>query len=198
MSIGSYIDTGSVIHRIWPSAKLFLLVGISSAIFFVQDWRAMLIFLISAMVLYKIAGIKNTDIIKQMRPVLLLAFIIFIFQLVIRDWQVAILVAGRLIVLLLIASLVTITTPMSAMIETLERALIWLKYVGVNPARVSLAISLALRFIPVIATITGEVREAQKARGLERSIIAVAVPVIVRTLKAADDIADAIECRSFD
>ena len=49
----------------------------------------------------------------------------------------------------------------------------------------------------MLAQITQEVREAQKARGLERSVIAVAMPVAIRTIKMADDISDAIESRGY-
>jgi len=54
-----------------------------------------------------------------------------------------------------------------------------------------------LRFIPVLAQITTEVREAQKARGMEHSIVAVAMPVAIRMLKMADDISDAIDARGY-
>ena len=61
---------------------------------------------------------------------------------------------------------------------------------------VSLALSLTLRFIPVLAQVVQDVQEAQRARGLERNLVALAAPVIVRTLKMADDVADAIDARS--
>jgi biotin transport system permease protein len=41
------------------------------------------------------------------------------------------------------------------------------------------------------------VREAQRVRGLERSILAVAMPVIVRTLKMGNEIGEALDARSF-
>jgi len=105
---------------------------------------------------------------------------------------------ARLAALMLMAALVTLTTRTSEMIDALEKGLFWLRFLRINPAKVSLALSLALRFIPVLAGITAEVREAQKARGLDRSVLAVAIPVIVRTLKMADDIAAALEARAWD
>ena len=62
----------------------------------------------------------------------------------------------------------------------------------------SLAISLTLRFIPVLAQITRDVREAQRVRGLEGNIVALAIPLVVRTLRISDDIADAIEARGYN
>jgi|GEM_PF-839179 len=79
-----------------------------------------------------------------------------------------------------------------------DKAALPLARLGVNPARVSLAVSLTLRFIPVVAQTVQDVREAQRARGIEKNMLALAVPVIVRTLKMADDVADAIDARSWD
>jgi len=112
--------------------------------------------------------------------------------------QSGVLVIARLAALMLMAALVTLTTRTTEMIDALEKGLFWLRYVRINPAKVSLALSLAMRFIPVLAAIVAEVREAQKARGLDRSLIAIAIPVIVRTLKMADDIAAALEARAYD
>lgn len=122
----------------------------------------------------------------------------FYSPIVFTPLDAGVLVVVRLASLLLLASLVTLTTRSSDMIDALEKGLGWLYYLGINPGKVSLALSLALRFIPVLASITEEVREAQKARGLDKSVIAIAVPVIVRMLKMADDISAAIEARSYD
>ena len=64
--------------------------------------------------------------------------------------------------------------------------------------RIALAISLSLRFIPLVRSVLDEVREAQRARGLERNLTALLVPLVVRTLKQADGTAQAIQARSFD
>ena len=96
------------------------------------------------------------------------------------------------------ASLVTLTTKTSDLLASLERAMQPLRPIGVNPEKVSLAISMVLRFIPVISTVASEIRDAQRARGLDQSIVAMVVPLIIRTLKMADDVADAIDARSFD
>jgi len=43
-----------------------------------------------------------------------------------------------------------------------------------------------------------DVRQAQAARGLERSLIASFVPVVILMLKMSEDIANALEARGFD
>ena len=52
--------------------------------------------------------------------------------------------------------------------------------------------------IPVLGQVTTEVREAQSARGQSRNIVAVAIPVVVRTLKMADAVSEALDARGYD
>ena len=94
----------------------------------------------------------------------------------------------RFFTVIAFAALVTSTTRSSAMLDAIEFALRPLRLFGVNTHKISLAFSLAIRFAPMIAAMAEEVREAQRVRGLERSVFAIAVPTVVRTLKLADDI----------
>ena len=103
-----------------------------------------------------------------------------------------------LAVLLLLATLVSLTTRASDMLASLERALRPLRWLGVSPVRLSLLLSLTLRFIPLLATWLHEIREAQRVRGLESHPFAVLVPLLVKTLRTADQLADAIDARCFD
>jgi len=198
MSLSTYHSGNSALHRLPPGIKLLLLIGGSSALFWVTDWRVITYSFVAVLLLYLLARIPFKMMLRQIRPALLLCLLIAAVQYYLNGWQMAVLVALRLLTLLLMASLVTLTTQVSAMIDSITRGLGWLRFLGINPAKVGLAISLVLRFIPVIVTISAEVREAQQARGLERNLLALIIPVIIRTLRNADDIADAIECRSFD
>lgn len=198
MSLGTYVHRSSPVHRLPAGSKVLALVLGGTAIFLVKNLWIILALLVLVVALYRVAQIPTRTMIAQIRPAMWIFIIIFLFQLVTTDVTFASMVVARFILLLLLASLVTLTTPTSKMIDAIERSIVWLRWIGVNPAKVSLALSLALRFIPVVASITSEVREAQKARGLERSIIAVAMPVIIRTLKMADDVSNAIDARGYD
>jgi biotin transport system permease protein len=104
----------------------------------------------------------------------------------------------RFTILVALAVLITLTTRISDMVDALERALRPLRVLGVNPAKISLMISLAIRFVPLLADLVREIQEAQRSRGLERSITAVAVPLIVKTLRMASVLTDAIDARGYD
>jgi biotin transport system permease protein len=190
-----YVDHDSVVHRLPPGGKLVALVVVGTAVFLSGDWRILAGILATVVVLYRCARVPWRVMLRSLRPALLAVVFVVVAGLL-DGWLTAALVALRLATLVLLASVITLTTRTSAMLESLERALRPLRRAGVDPAKVSLALSLALRFVPVIAQIVLEVREAQRVRGMERNLLAVALPVVIRTLRMADDIADAVDARS--
>ena len=196
--IGDYQHKVSFLHRAPPGAKIFGLMAAGTALFFVSDLAVLGLVFAATLILYQMAGLSLGQTLRAFRPFLAVLVVIFLAQLVLQTWQEALAVVARFATLLLLAHLVTLTTTISAMIAALTRGLRPIALIGISPAKISLALSLALRFLPVLSAMTNEVREAQKARGLEHSILAMAVPLIVRTLKAAEDIADAIESRGYN
>lgn len=193
-----YHPGASPLHRARAGLKLLALLFLSTLIFALATLPTLPIVLGLIGLGYGIAALPARLIWRQLRPVLWILAILFAVQLWLNDLAMAGFIVLRLVALLLLAGLFTLTTRSSDIIDAITKGLAVLRPIGVNPAKVGLAFSLALRFIPVLSQATKEVREAQIARGLDRNIIAMAVPVFVRTLKMADDIADAIDARGFD
>ncbi|QBF29651.1 energy-coupling factor transporter transmembrane protein EcfT [Thalassococcus sp. S3] len=192
-----YREGSSFLHRLPPGVKLLSLAICGTVLFLLDSIVIMLAFLVTTVGLYLAVGFSLRTAWAQLRPAAWILAILFVAQVVLNSWETAVFIIARFAGLLLLAGLLTLTTRASDMIEAMERGFWVLRYVGVSPAKVSLALSLALRFIPVLATVTNEVREAQKVRGLDRSIIAVAIPVVVRMLRMSDDISDAIDARGY-
>lgn len=108
--------------------------------------------------------------------------------------QDAVVNTGRVVSLLLLADLVTRTTRMGDLLEVLQRVLRPLRHVGVDPDAVALTISLTIAMIPVIAGFAGQVRDAQRARGVRLGLRS-ALPLLVLTMRHADDVGDALIAR---
>ncbi len=198
MTLGLYVARESPLHRLGAGVKLLALLLGGALVFALHDWRALLALLGLVLALYRLARLPGAAVWAQLRPALGLLLFFFVLQALTAGGEAALVTVLRFGVMLLLASLLTLTTRVSDLLAALERALQPLSRFGVNPGRVSLAFSLTLRFIPVIVQVVAEVRDAQRARGSEKNMVALAVPVVVRTLKLADDVADAIEARSFD
>lgn len=108
----------------------------------------------------------------------------------------AIVSTGRVVVLLLLAELVTRSTTMSALMATIGRLLRPLRPFGVNADAVALILSLTITMVPVVGGFVKEVREAQEARGV-RLGPRMAVPLLVRTLRHADAVGEALAARGL-
>lgn len=198
MSVGVYVHQQSPLHALPPGVKLLALALVSTALVLTPNIWLQLAAVVTALLLFRLARLDLNLAWQQIRPVLPIILILLAVQWFTVEPVSALSVALRLSALVLLAALVSITTKVSAMIEAISWAVRPLAYLGISPTKIGLTISLALRFIPLIAEQLEEVREAQRARGLERNVLALVVPLLVRTLKMATEIGDAIEARSFD
>jgi biotin transport system permease protein len=91
-----------------------------------------------------------------------------------------------------------LTTRVVDLLEVLEWLLGPFRRLGVDPERVALVLALAIRAVPVVAGLAGQVRDAQRARGLTASPRAYAVPLVVRSLRHADALGEALVARGLD
>lgn len=66
----------------------------------------------------------------------------------------------------------------------------------IDAERCAFTLMLAIRFVPVMSEEIAEIREAQALRGRSRSILALAVPLGLRILLRAEEIAEAVDLRS--
>jgi len=196
MIAGLYRPGDSPLHRAPVGAKLLALALGGTLLVLVHDPVAMASLFALALAAFRLGGLSIATGLRQLRPLLVIIAFLFVAQVWISGWGAAFTVSLRLSCLFLLASLVTLTTRVSDMVDTLERLLRPLQPLGLNPERVSLAISLAIRFVPALQSVLAEVREAQRARGLDRNMLALVVPLLVRTLKMADEVAEAIDARS--
>lgn len=194
--IGSLYRAGdSALHRASPGLKLALLPIAGTALFLVPSAWLSGAALALVLLAYPLAGLKWSALLGQLRSILLVVAVVAVAQLWFGGVEVALLFALRLTALLLLAALVTLTTRTSDIVAVLDRALRPLEPFGVDPRKVSLAISLTFRFLPLVSGVVADIREAQAARGVERNVLRLAVPVIVRLLKTSDEIAEAIDAR---
>lgn len=131
---------------------------------------------------------------QQLRPVLLLTALALLFNIWFLPLEQALLISGRVLLVLTLAALFTLTTPVAAVLDAIDRALT--PIIGRRRSeRFGLMVALTIRSIPLLTELVTEVQQARKARGLERSLRAFAVPVVVRALKSADELGDALTAR---
>jgi len=197
-TLGLYLPGSSPLHRLPAGAKLaaMLAVGVGS-IFLDRYWSVgpAIALVLSG---FAVAGIPFRTALRQVRPLVWIAGFVAAFHVVVNGWERAFVVVGVIAMLVLLASLVTLTTRTTDMVDAVVRACRPLRVVRVDPERIGLLLALSIRSVPVVVGLAEEVRDAQRARGLTASPRAFAVPLIVRSLRHADALGDALVARGVD
>ncbi|MEG2424272.1 MULTISPECIES: energy-coupling factor transporter transmembrane protein EcfT [Micrococcaceae] len=188
----------SYLARVKPGWKFGTLLVLSIGLYLISSWQVLLpLFILSAILLLS----ARVDL-KQLRmPLFSLAMIlgiVFILLALQTDWANAVVSVLRLLTMCLMAYAVSLTTSFDAMLELFQQVASPLRFLGANPAQIALGLSMTIRFIPELKKVYLEVREAQHARGLGNNPLAVSVPLVIRSLKIADETAEALDARGYD
>lgn len=144
---------------------------------------------------YGIPGTGWRELARQVWALRWLLVIALAGQLVFLGVEPAIVGTVRILVAILLASLLALTTPVAALLDLFERVLRPTRAVGADPERVSLLLVVALGSVPTLARIARDVRDAHRARGARGGIRSSALAFIVLALKHADDLGDALTAR---
>ena len=115
--------------------------------------------------------------------------------------------AVRLIMLIIGSSLMTLTTTPNHLTDGLESLLNPLKKLKVPVHEVSMMMSIALRFIPILLEETDKIMKAQIARGADfengsliqraKAMVPLLVPLFIAAFRRANDLAMAMEARCY-
>ncbi|MDN3445361.1 energy-coupling factor transporter transmembrane component T [Microbacterium sp. APC 3901] len=195
--IQSYRSGASIVHRMPAGLKLALFAAlalVSSA--YPHDGWSVTVSLLVVCMLYLVAGLPVKVVSVEMWRlrwlVLVLGSALWIFVSPLTAW----ISTARVVSLLLLAALLTITTRMGDLLAVLHRMLRPLRRLGVDADAIAMTISLTLTMVPVVAGFAQAVGDAQRARGI-RLGPRTAVPLMVRTLRHADEVGDALAARGL-
>ena len=131
----------------------------------------------------------------------------WIFKITWEGIRLAGFMAVRLIYLVVGSSLMTLTTTPNQLTDGLEKGLGFLKRFHVPVHEISMMMSIALRFIPILVEETDKIMKAQMARGADfedgnliqkaKSMVPLLIPLFVSAFRRADDLAMAMEARCY-
>ncbi|TFC95169.1 MULTISPECIES: energy-coupling factor transporter transmembrane protein EcfT [Cryobacterium] len=195
--IGLYSPGHSLVHRAPMLLKLVLLSFAVLGVGLLGELWQLSLCLFAVAALFLVARIPLGAAWKQIGPILWILVVAVPLQALFAGWATAGLMAGRLLIAVALAALFTLTTTVTAVLEGSQKLLRPLRR-WVDADRVGLLLALTLRCIPLVAEIVTEVIEARRARGTQGSLLALAVPVVVRSLYAADAIGEALAARGLD
>ncbi|WP_405106569.1 energy-coupling factor transporter transmembrane component T [Paenibacillus sp. FSL K6-1217] len=222
--LGRSIDTGSWVHKLDARSKITGMLLYVAIILLSTSWIS-----IGLVAVFSIAVMATTRIplkyfIKAAKPLRYLMLFIFIVQaLSVKEGEVLWSLGSfslhegglrmgafsviRMLFLLTFTALLTFTTTPAKLNQGLEGVLAPLKKLRLSPDRITLMISIALRFIPTILDEAQIILKAQASRGADlkelplkekaRMLVSLLVPVIASAFRRAQDLIYSMEARGF-
>ncbi len=221
--LGQFFPGNSILHRLDPRTKIFLLFALMILIFLTDSTINYAILTAFTAALIFLSKIPPTTVLKSLKPVAWIILFtslihlishegivlakIFIFKITDTGLQQAILISLRLILIIILSSLLTFTTSPIKLTDALEKILSPFTKIGLPAHEIAMMMTIALRFIPTILEETDKIIKAQKSRGADfetgnifkriKNFVPILVPLFLSTFRRADELAMAMEARCY-
>ncbi|HLS26177.1 MAG TPA: energy-coupling factor transporter transmembrane protein EcfT [Beutenbergiaceae bacterium] len=195
--VGVHHPGHTLLHRIPAGFKVTgLLVAVAVVLLIDSPWIAAALAGGSVLVLVS-TGVPAATLTRPLRAVLVMLLALTAAQVWLLDWPQAVTGSSRVLACLALAWAVSLTTPLTEILELITRVLRPLRRVRVDPEQVALTIALAIRSVALIVTAVAQADEARHARGSRMSIRALVVPSVVRTVKIAEALGEGLLARGY-
>lgn len=196
--IGVYVAGDSWLHRAGPGAKLLVLLCVTTALVAVPRWQVVTAGALGWLLAGLASGIGPRALGRLVWPMRWIVLVLTPLQVWLSGWERAYVVVGGLVVAVAAASLVSATTRVADMTAALVALVRPLRRLGVDPQRVGIVIALAMRSVPVLLDSLRLVREARQARGMRLTPDTLLTPLVIRAVRHADRVGDALAARGLD
>ena len=223
VTIGQYYPADSVIHALDPRTKLKSVLLYIIILFFISGWQGYLIaalFTVSVIIMSKIPVKMVLRAMKPMYFIILFTVILNMLwtpgEVLWEFWIIKITDQGiikafslgfRLILLITSTSMLTYTTTTLALTDAMELLVNKVPLIRKFSHEMSMMMSLALRFIPVLMEEADRIVKAQKSRGADfdsgnffkrvKAMIPILVPLFVSAIQRALELALAMQSRCY-
>jgi len=213
ITLGQYYPVDSLIHRLDPRTKLFGTMVFILSLFVANNIWGYLLGTIALAAVIVLTKVPVRFILKGLKAIVILLLISVSFNLfltpgreLVRFWIFKITWEGIRLAGFMAVRLTLTTTP-NQLTDGLEKGLGFLKRFHVPVHEISMMMSIALRFIPILVEETDKIMKAQMARGADfesgnlvqkaKAMIPLLVPLFISAFRRATDLAMAMEARCY-
>lgn len=225
VTIGQYFPTDSPIHRLDPRAKILCALVVMVSVFFIRSaWQLAFGYLV-VLAITLLAHVPAGKILSSVRPIVVVLAVLGLFNLFVTtsgtplaSWgilrittdgvYVAVVYTLRLVIAVVMAALVLLTTTPTELTDAFDATLSPLSRIGLPGHEIAMIFSLMLRFIPTLADEAGAILDAQTARGgalgegsfahRVKSVGPVVVALLASSMRHANNLARALDARCYE
>lgn len=207
----AYIEGSSAVHRCHAAVKIVLLLVFSIVVLAVPSWWVVCVSAAFTVACMAVARIPVTRMLIPLAPVFVLALFAMVFSIAAEPGMEGACrgahAALRMILLVAASMVVCLTSTSTELLAGFSMLIGPLRLAKVPVDDIALTLSLAVRFIPVVAEEFASVRRAQEARGGTLSDLSVSrrlrvwgmafTAVFVGLFRHADVLSDAMDARCY-
>lgn len=195
--LGLHVPGDGWLFRSPVGVKYILLLALVFPVLFLVTWPATLAALVTVLLFLATSGILPPRALRLGWMMWLILGMLAFFHLVTLDPVAAFVRPGNLLVAILAARMLTLTTSTPDLLDALVWVLRPLRLLGINPDQVALAVALMIRSIPYLLGSVDDARMAARARGLERNPARLLTPVIINAVAYAERSGEALVARGI-
>lgn len=223
ITIGQYISGHSFLHKMDPRGKIIAVMLYMIALFVINNSMGYWPMIAVSVFIVLISQVPIKFFLKGLKPMVFIVVLTVVLQMFMTPGEVlwqwgflrltregirqAIFMGTRLVLLVGITSVLTLTTTPIALTDGIEQLLKPLSKIGVPAHELAMMMTIALRFIPTLIEETDKIMKAQAARGADfesgnllqraKALIPLLVPLFLSAFKRADELAMAMEARCY-
>lgn len=223
ITLGQYYPTRSIIHKLDGRVKIVLVLALIVMLFIADTPLAYLVTALLIVITVILSKVPFIFVIKGLKPLLYILVFTSLLNIFLTDGKIlysfgflkityegvvlAVTMVIRLVLLVAATSILTLTTSPIMLTNAIERLLSPLKVLKFPAHEIAMMMTIALRFIPTLLEETEKLIKAQSARGTDfssggifnkiKALVPILVPLFINSLKRADELALAMECRCY-
>ncbi len=240
VTVGQYVPGRSIVHRMDPRAKIVAFSLVIAAVITTPSYLGNAVAFAFVIALVVVGDLPVLYVLRGIRPILPILIVYTIFNFLFLGnydptgsavlWKVPLAMGPyefaftvtdnsmrqtaqgvfRILDLIMLASLLTLTTPITLMAKAIESLLAPLRRIRVPAHEIAMILAIAYRFMPTVAEELERLMKAQASRGGDfgppgrlrfvqrtRQLIPITVPLFVSAFRRAEDMVVAMEARCY-
>ena len=224
ITIGQYYPADSILHRLDPRVKLIGAIAHIAVLLAINNFVGFGIAAIYILALILISKVPFRMFIRGLRSIVFVLMFVVAINVLLAPGETVLVsfsifsvtaegllqagqMGARIVLIITGTSVLTLATSPLQLTSGIESLLKPLKWIKVPVHDIAMMMTIALRFIPTLASEMDKIIKAQKARGADfesggplkrgRNLVPILIPLFVSAFKRADELATAMEARCY-
>lgn len=195
--LGLYEPGEGWLFRLGTGAKYLLFLAVSIPTLAAGSWWMTTLALAVVLVLLWTSGVTPWRALRIGWVLWMLLIVMAAHHLISLNPAAAVVQSGNILVAVLAARMLTLTTSTPVLMDALARGLAPLRWVRIDPQQVALAVALMIRSVPYLIGSIEDARDAARARGRDRNPALLLTPVVVGAVAYAERTGEALHARGL-